>query len=124
MNEIYKSTRSKVLNLWETITPNVEGAGDKFREVSAEAITIYCFNTYYAQIAFRHIKVNSGYVMLDCDPDIDVFGRPLATLIKKTFCGAIFASGDIDALIAKSFDKLKLFILDFWQSKLEFYETH
>ena len=124
MSKIYKSEKSKVLNLWDTITPNVEGIGDRLRDVSAEAIADYCFNTYYAQIAFRHIKVNSAYIMLDCEPDIDVFGHPLATLIKKTFCGAIFASGDIDALIAKSFDKLKLFILDFWQSKLEFYETH
>lgn len=123
MNEIYKTNKSKVLNLWETITPNVEGAGDKFREISAEAITIYCFNTYYAQIAFKHIKVNSGYIMLDCDPDIDVFGRPLATLIKKTFCGAIIASSYIDTFIALSFDNLKLLILDYWQSKLEFYEA-
>lgn len=123
MNEIYKTTQSKALRLWETITPNVEGVGDRLREVSAEAIADYCFNTYYAQIAFRHIKVNSTYIMLDCDPDVDCFGQPLAALIKKTFCGAIFASSNIDTLIAKSFDYLKELIVFYWQAKLEFYEV-
>lgn len=124
MNEIYKHKKSKVLNLWDTITPNVEGVGDRLREASAEAIADYCFNTYYDQIAFRHIKVNSTYIMLDCDPDVDVFGHPLATLIKKVFCGAIFASADVDALVERSFGYLKVWILSFWQSKLEFYEAN
>lgn len=123
MNVVYKTEKSKVLNIWDTITPNVEGVGDRIREVSAEAIADYCFNTYYAQIAFKYIKVNSTYIMLDCEPDIDVFGRPLAALIKKTFCGAILASSYIDTLIARSFDNLKVSILFYWQSKLEFYET-
>lgn len=123
MNEIYKAQKSKVLNLWDTITPNVEGVGDRLRDVSAEAIADYCFNTYYAQITFRHIKVNSTYIMLDCEPDVDVFGHPLATLIKKTFCGAIIASDYIDTFIALSFNNLKLLVLDYWQSKLEFYEA-
>lgn len=124
MNEIYKTQVSKALKLWDTITPHVEGVGDRLREVSAEAIADYCFHTYYAQIAFRHIKVNSAYIMLDCDPDVDVFGRPLATLIKSTFCGAIFAVDDVDNLIAKSFRNLQDLIINFWQSKLEAYETH
>ena len=124
MSEIYKTQKSKVLGLWDTITPNVEGVGDRLREVSAEAIADYCFSTYYNQIAFRHIKVNSAYVMLDCEPDIDVFGHPLATLIKKTFCGAIFAKSDIDALIARSFDNLKMWIVSYWHSKLECYEAN
>lgn len=124
MNEIYRSEKSKVLNLWGTITPNVEGIGDKLRQVSAEAIADYCFNTYYAQIAFSHIKVNSAYIMLDCEPDVDVFGRPLATLIKKTFCGSVITSDYLDTFIELSFKNLKILILNFWQSKLEFYETH
>lgn len=123
MNEIYKSEKSKALNLWDTITPNVEGVGDNLRDISAEAIADYCFNTYYAQIAFTHVKVNSAYIMLDCEPDVDIFGRPLATLIKKTFCGAIIASDYIDTFIALSFNNLKLLVLDYWQSKLEFYEA-
>ena len=123
MNEIYETQKSKVLNLWDTITPNVEGVGDRLREVSAEAIVDYCFNIYYAHIEFSHIKVNSAYIMLDCDPDVDVFGRPLTALIKSTFCGVIFASSDIDALIAQRFNNLKMWILFYWQSKLEFYEA-
>lgn len=124
MNEIYKSQKSKVLNLWDTITPNINKASEGLKEVSAEAISSYCFNTYYAQIAFRHIKVNSTYIMLDCAPDIDVFGHPLATLIKKTFAGAIFASSDIDALIEQSFNHLKEWILCYWQATLEVYEAN
>lgn len=124
MNEIYKTEMSKALKLWDTITPNVEGVGDRLRELSAEAIADYCFNTYYDQIAFSRIKVNSTYIMLDCDPDVDTFGRPLTALIKKTFCGAIFASNNIDTLIEQSFGYLKELILLYWQSKLEFYETN
>lgn len=123
MNEIYKTQKSKVLNIWDTITPNIEGVGDKIRSISAEAIADYCFNTYYAQIAFSHIKVNSAYIMLDCSPDVAVFGQVLATMIKQTFCGAIIAVGDVDTLIAKSFAHLQSLIIDFWQSKLEFYEA-
>ena len=124
MDEFYKSEKSKVLNIWNTITPNVEGVGDKIRSISAEAISDYCFNTYYAQISFSHIKVNSSYIMLDCDPDVDVFGRPLATMIKHVFCGAILAVDDVDNLIAKSFRHLQDLIINFWQSKLEFYEAN
>lgn len=124
MNEVYIYQKSKVLNLWDTITPNVEGVGDKLREAAAEAIADYCFNTYYDQIAFIQVKVNSAYVMLDCDPDIDIFGRPLATMIKRTFCASIFAVDDVDALIEKSFKRLQDLIINFWQSKLEFYAAN